>query len=63
MHGKDCHTRDLERREKHPIHTIPRELENGTKLKPAAHESYRLSKKLLVPVSSADSSHCACGYY
>jgi hypothetical protein len=25
-------------------------------LKPAAHESYLLSKKLLVPVSSADSS-------
>jgi hypothetical protein len=27
--------------------------------KPAAHESYLLSKKLLVPVSSADSSPCA----
>ena len=32
-------------------------------LKPAAHESYQLSKKLLVPVSSADSSPCAGTFY
>ena len=27
-------------------------------IKPAAHESFRLSKKLLVPVSLADNSLC-----
>ena len=32
-------------------------------VKPAAHESYLLSKKLLVPVSSADSSPCAGAFY
>ena len=32
-------------------------------LKPAAHESYLLGKKLLVPVSSADSSPCAGTFY
>ena len=31
-------------------------------LKPVAHESYLLNKKLLVPFSSADTSPCACGF-